>query len=70
MIMFDIGMIIAMGTLIYFPFIVMLAMLWLALLLYRSFNWREWVSGLVGFLAIFFFVGVFYYWNDSLSMFL
>jgi hypothetical protein len=69
MIMFDIGMIIALGTLIYFPFIVMLIMIWLTLLLYRSFNWREWVSGLVGFLTIFFFVGVFYYWNDSLSMF-
>src|SRR5215217_5735908 len=35
-------------------------MFWLALLLYRSFNWREWVSGLVGFLIIFFFVAVFY----------
>lgn len=69
MIMFDIGMIIALGTLIYFPFIVMLAMLWFTLLLYRSFNWREWVSGLIGFLTIFFFVGVFYYWNDNLSMF-
>jgi hypothetical protein len=69
MIMFDIGMMIALGTLIYFPFIVMLIMIWLALLLYRSFDWREWISGLVGFLTLFFFVGVFYYWNDSLSMF-
>ncbi|RZK78380.1 MAG: beta-carotene 15,15'-monooxygenase [Pedobacter sp.] len=69
MIMFDIGMIIAVGTLIYFPFLVMLIMLWLSLLLYRSFSWREWVSGLVGFLTIFFFVGVYYYWNDSLSQF-
>jgi hypothetical protein len=69
MIIFDIGMIIAVGTLIYFPFIVMLVLLWLALLLYRSFEWREWVSGLVGFLTIFFFIGVYYYWNDSLSMF-
>ena len=69
MIMFDIGMIIAIGTLIYFPFIVLLAMLWFSLLLYRSFNWREWVSGLVGFLTIFFFVAVYYYWNDHLSVF-
>jgi hypothetical protein len=69
MIMFDVGMIIAIGTLIYFPFIVMLVMIWLALLLYRSFNWREWVSGLIGFLTIFFFVAVYYYWNDSLSKF-
>lgn len=67
--MFDIGMIIALGTLIYFPFIVLLLMLWLSLLLYRSFNWREWVAGIIGFLTIFFFIAVFYYWNDKISQF-
>lgn len=69
MIMFDIGMIIALGTLIYFPFIVMLVMIWFTLLLYRSFNGSEWISGLVGFLTIFFFVWVFYFWNDHVSLF-
>lgn len=69
MIMFDIGMIIALGTLIYFPYIVFLMMMWLSLLLYRSFNWREWLSGLIGFLTIFFIIAVFYYWNDNLSQF-
>lgn len=69
MIMFDAGMIIALGTLIYFPFIVLLVMLWLSLLLYRSFNWREWLAGFIGFLTIFFFVAVFYYWNDNINQF-
>jgi len=69
MILFDIGMIIAVGTLIYFPFIIMLLMLWLSLLLYRSFSWREWFSGLAGFLTIFLFVAVYYYWNDALTRF-
>lgn len=69
MLMFDIGVIIALGTLIYFPFIVMLLMLWLSLLLYRSFNWREWLSGLIGFALVFFFLAVFYYWHDEIKMF-
>ncbi|MBB2145948.1 beta-carotene 15,15'-monooxygenase [Pedobacter sp. LMG 31464] len=69
MTMFDVGMIIAFGTLIYFPFIVLLIMLWLSLLLYRSFNWREWIAGFIGFLTIFFFVAVFYYWNDNIAQF-
>lgn len=69
MVLFDIGMLIALGTLIYFPFIVLLLMLWLGLLLYRSFSWREWMSGLIGFLTIFFFVAVFYFWNDNLNQF-
>ena len=69
MTMFDIGMIIALGTLIYFPFIVLLVMLWLSLLLYRSFNWREWIAGIIGFLTIFFFIAVFYYWNNNIGLF-
>ncbi|WP_432714273.1 DUF6427 family protein [Pedobacter sp.] len=69
MLMFDIGMIISLGTLIYFPFIVMLLMLWLSLLLYRSFNWREWLAGLIGFSMVFFFLAVFYYWHDELRLF-
>ena len=66
---FDIGMIIALGTLIYFPFMAMMLMIFLALLLFRSFNWREWVAGLIGFITVFFFLGVFYYWKDNLSSF-
>lgn len=69
MLMFDIGVIIAIGSLIYFPFIVMLLMIWLSLLLYRSFNWREWISGLVGFALVFFFLAVFYYWHNDIGMF-
>ncbi len=70
MIMFDAGMIIALGTVIYFPFIVLLVIVWLSLLLYRSFNWREWLSGLLGFLTIFFFIGVYYYWYDKVDDFI
>lgn len=69
MIMFDVGMLIALGTLIYFPFIVLLAMLWLSLLLYRSFNWREWMAGFIGFLIVFFMIAVFYYWNNNIHQF-
>lgn len=67
--MFDAGILIALGTLIYFPLIMLLLMLWLSLLMYRAFNWREWISGIFGFLSIFLFVAVFYYWNDQLDRF-
>lgn len=67
--MYDTGMIIGIGTIIYFPFIAMVLTLWLCLMIFRPFSWREWVSGLVGFMTIFFFIGVFYYWNDALDKF-
>lgn len=66
---YDSGMIIAIGTLIYFPFIVMLLMIWLSLVMSRPFNWREWFMGLLGFLTIFFFIGVWYFWNDNFTLF-
>ncbi len=67
--LFDSGMIIAIGTLVYFPFVVMLLMIWLSLIMSRPFSWREWIMGLLGFLTIFFFLAVFYYWNDNIDQF-
>jgi hypothetical protein len=63
--MFDLGMIIAAGTLIYLPFIAMMLLLWICLIIFRPFNWREWVAGIIGFLTLYFFIAVAYYWTDS-----
>ncbi|WP_026897718.1 DUF6427 family protein [Daejeonella oryzae] len=68
-VMFDLGMIVGIGTLIYFPFISMLPLLWISLVIFRPFNWREWLIGIIGFITVFFFLAVFYYWNDSLDQF-
>ena len=68
-VMYDLGMMVALGTLIYFPFIAMLPVLWISLIIFRPFYWREWLAVIIGFMTIFFFLGVFYYWNDSLDQF-
>jgi hypothetical protein len=63
--MFDLGMIIAVGTLIYLPFVVMMLLLWISLIIFRAFNWREWIAGILGFTTVYFFIAVAYYWTDS-----
>ncbi|WP_256010736.1 DUF6427 family protein [Desertivirga xinjiangensis] len=68
-VMFDSGMIIGFGTLIYFPFIVMIPLLWVALTIFRPFDWREWISGIIGFITIYFFLGVGYYLLGSFDKF-
>jgi len=68
-VMFDLGMMVALGTLIYFPFIAMMPLLWLSLVIFRPFDWREWLAGIIGFITVFFFLGVYYYWHDSLGLF-
>ena len=68
-VMYDLGMMVALGTLIYFPFIAMMPLLWLSLLIFRPFAWREWLAGIIGFITVFMFLAVYYYWHDSLGLF-
>jgi hypothetical protein len=67
---FDLGLIISLGALIYFPFSLFMLLLWFSLLIYRPFNWREWVAALFGFLCLFFFIAVYDYLNHSLNHFI
>lgn len=68
-VMFDMGLIVALGSLIYFPFIAMLALLWVSLFIFRPFNWREWTIPLIGFTTVYFLLGVTYFLLDRLDEF-
>lgn len=63
---FDLGMLVAAGSLIYMPFTYLMAAVWIAFIIFRPFDWREWVASLIGYITIFFFIGVTYYLNDKL----
>jgi hypothetical protein len=63
---YDLGMIIAIGSLIYLPFNYLFLAIWAALTLFKPFNWREWVAGIIGYATIFFFLAVYYYLNGIL----
>lgn len=67
--MYDLGIIAGIGTMLYFPFIAMLVVLWVSLMIFRPFNWREWVSVVLGFATVYFFIAFLYYWNDSFALF-
>ena len=66
---YDLGMIVAIGTLIYFPFIFFFLVIWIALIIFRPFNWREWTAGILGYATIFFFLAVFYYLHNQFDQF-
>lgn len=68
--MFDLGMIVAIGSLIYFPFIVMFFLLWISLVIFRPFIWREWLTPLLGVATIYGLLGVIYFWIGRFSEFL
>ena len=66
---YDLGIIVAIGTLIYLPFIYLFLAIWIALAIFKPFNWREWISGVLGYITVFFFLAVFYYLNNRLGNF-
>jgi len=66
---FDLGMVVALGTMLYLPFIFMFLVIWAGLMVFRPFNWREWVAAIIGFATIFFFLAVIYYLTDRLPAF-
>ncbi|MDB5060957.1 MAG: beta-carotene 15,15-monooxygenase [Mucilaginibacter sp.] len=66
---YDLGIIVAIGSLIYLPYIYLFLTIWIALIIFKPFNWREWVSGILGYFTVFFFLAVFYYLNNRLGSF-
>jgi hypothetical protein len=68
--MFDLGMVVAIGTIIYFPFVIFILLLWIALIIFKPFNWREWVAVALGFFTIVFLLGVYYYWDNQILNYL
>ncbi|MDB5008244.1 MAG: beta-carotene 15,15-monooxygenase [Mucilaginibacter sp.] len=66
---YDLGMLVAIGSIIYPPFIYFFLAIWVALIIFKPFNWREGAAGVMGYITIFFFLAVYYYLNDSLGQF-
>ncbi|MBD1394061.1 DUF6427 family protein [Mucilaginibacter glaciei] len=66
---YDLGIIVALGSLIYLPYIYLFLSIWIALIIFKPFNWREWISGVLGYFTVFFFFAVFYYLNNRLGSF-
>lgn len=66
---YDLGLIVGMGTLFYFPFIAYLILIWMGLLIFRPFNWREWVAGPLGFATVYLLILIVYIWDERISDF-
>ncbi|MGI4749154.1 MAG: DUF6427 family protein [Janthinobacterium lividum] len=66
---YDLGLIVGLGTLIYFPFLSLFLAIWIGLLIFRTFNWHEWVSAIMGVSTIFFFLSVYYYCTNHTAAF-
>jgi hypothetical protein len=66
---YDLGMLVAVGSLIYLPFIYLILGVWIAFLLFRPFDIRDWMASLFGYVTVFFFLAVYYYLTNRLTTF-
>jgi hypothetical protein len=62
MLTFDLGIVVSIASLFYFPAIAWIVLIWLALLIFRPFVWREWVASIFGVITPYVFVAFFYIW--------
>ncbi len=63
---FDIGFLISIASLFYFPSVIFLFFFYIVLIITRTFNWREWIIALIAFCIPYFLTAVYYFWNDNL----
>ena len=66
---FDSGIFLSIASLFYFPNIVFFPLLGIGLILIRPFSWREWLISFFGVIVPYFFVLVYFFWNDRLDTF-
>ncbi len=67
---FDMGLLTALASLFYMPSFLLVILMFLALFIMRTFNWREWLIGLSGFLVVYFLTGTYFFLTDGLMNFI
>ncbi|MBI9033775.1 MAG: hypothetical protein JEZ03_04830 [Bacteroidales bacterium] len=66
--MFDSGALIALASMFYVPSLFFVIFIWMTLVSYRIFRWREWVASMLGVILPYFFLIVIYFLNDQLNL--
>lgn len=64
---FQIGFLIAIASLIYYPLTFFLLLIWIAFIIFRLFTWREWFITLLGLIILYLFVFTYFFWFNRLG---
>jgi hypothetical protein len=66
---FQVGFLVAIAAHLYRPAALFLFLFFIALLVIRTFVWRDWIIALLGFLVPFLYSWTYYFWNGELSVY-
>lgn len=67
--LFNAGFFLGLATIIYFPYVIFIAAMLIGLYNLRSFNFKESLQVLIGFLSSIFLVGLLFYYFDNLELY-
>jgi len=67
---FDAGFYIGIASLFYFPAVILFPMVWVGLIVIRTFVWREWIISFLGLMLPYLFILTYYFWFDKVDLFL
>ena len=62
------GILTGVGSLFYFKAVGLLITIWIFILLYRSFTWREWFISLLGVVTVYVYLFAYFFLKDQLSV--
>jgi hypothetical protein len=64
---FQVGFLIGIAAHFYLPAALLLLLFFVALLVIRTFVWRDWIIAILGFLVPFCYSWTYFFWNDALN---
>jgi len=64
---FNIGFLIGISSMFYFPSIFFILFIWLTFIVYRLYSWREWTIPITGIITPYLFLFTYYFLTDSLE---
>lgn len=66
---FQCGLLLGVGSLIYFPSIMLYISLLIGLAILRPYNWRDWIASVIGLTLPYYFLSAWYFYFDTLENF-
>jgi hypothetical protein len=66
--LFDAGLLVGISSLLFYPSIVFLLLIFYALLAFQFFRWREWLIPIIGFSIAYFFAATWFFWFNNLTI--
>ena len=65
---FNAGLLTAVGSFFYFPFLYFILFIWMTFIVYSLYKWRDWLIPFTGLITPYIFLLTYFFWSDELFL--